>query len=62
VPPSGRFASATWRQNPTTIALLLVDEDLLVGVLPAIEATHLQPEGYIADLVATDGHEVSLAP
>src|SRR5690606_10082418 len=44
--------------EPDHHGLLLVDEDVLVRVLPTVETAHLQPEGDVADLVAADGHEV----
>src|SRR5690606_39726328 len=40
--------------------LALVDEDLLVRVLPAVEAAHLLTECEVADLVAADRHEVGV--
>src|SRR5262249_48391982 len=33
------------------LTLLVVDEDLLVGVLPVLQALHFQPERDVADLV-----------
>src|SRR5688572_12647863 len=36
------------------LALLLVDEDLLVRVHPTVEATHLESHCDLADLVAAD--------
>src|SRR5205085_1121002 len=39
-------------------ALLVVDQRGLVVVVPAVEAVHLYADGPVADLVATDRHEV----
>src|ERR1700733_14047490 len=42
------------------LALLVVDDDFLVRVLPVLETLHLQAEGDIANLVDADAHHIFL--
>jgi hypothetical protein len=56
---------ATCFQNPTLpepddLALLLVDDDLLIRVLPVLQALHLEAQRDVADLVDADAHHVFL--
>src|ERR1700756_6037686 len=44
------------------LTLAVVDEDLLVRVLPVPEAFHFQTERDVADLVDPDAHHVFLGP